>query len=535
MRRNLVLLWAAVLLTAMLSSPVSAASAQMRLRSSDATVYRGQNFTLTVSLSNDQPVSNGGVILSYDSSVFELTGGSCNVKGATLAEVSASRGGGVFVMQQDAVVSGTIFTIKMRVKDNAAFGSYKISGSASLSVSCSFSGTSVTVACKHSYGNYAKVDDSQHKGKCTLCGDSKTEAHAWNSGTVTKAATCKETGIKKRTCTVCNATKDEVIPVTGNHKYSSWSKVDDRQHTRSCSVCGKQEKTAHNWNKGTVLEKATCQQTGVRKRTCTGCGITKEETVAKTGHAYGPSVSVDETNHTHSCTVCSKEATEAHSYSGWKHDQSRHFQSCKACGHEKDADAHVPGPKATETTDQICTVCNRVLQPKGAHKHSFAEQWSTDETGHWYACSGCNEREGFAAHSFADNCDATCDLCAMTRQPPHAPEETVSWDASGHWYACTQCGEKLEFSAHTPGEDEAKTCTTCGFEENHTHSFLKNHSHQCACGEICQAEAGECPVCNGFPWWLLCVAEAVVFAAILLGVLLWKRKGKNNADMNRWV
>lgn len=530
MRKRFVLFWAAVLLLTAVAGPVSAASAQMRLRASDATVYRGQNFTITVSLSNDQPVSNGGVILSYDAAVFELTGGSCNVKGATLAEVSTGRGGGVFVMQEDTVVSGTIFTIKMRVKDNAAFGSHKISGSASLSISCSLSGTSVTVACKHSYSNYAKVDDSQHKGKCSICGTEKTEAHAWNSGTITKAATCKDTGIKKRTCTVCSAIKDEVIPVTGDHKYGSWSKVDEKQHTHTCTVCGKQEKAAHNWNKGTVLEKATCQQTGVKKHTCNGCGITKEETVTKTGHTYGQSVSVDDEHHTHSCTVCGKEVTETHNYSGWKHDQSRHFQSCKACNKEKDAGDHVPGPKATETTDQVCTVCNRVLQPKGAHKHDFAQEWSTDEAGHWYACSGCSEQNSFAAHVFTDECDDTCDVCAMTRQPPHAPEETVSRDASGHWYACSQCDKKLDFSAHTPGEDAAKTCTNCGFEENHTHSFVKEHTHECACGEVYAADEKGCDICARFPWWILCIAEAVVFAGILLTVLLWKRKKKTDSE-----
>ena len=57
--------------------PVSAAgSAYMSIQSSAGTVYRGDSFTLTVSLTNDQPISNGGVILSYDSSAFELLGGS---------------------------------------------------------------------------------------------------------------------------------------------------------------------------------------------------------------------------------------------------------------------------------------------------------------------------------------------------------------------------------------------------------------------------------------------------------------------------
>ena len=39
--------------------------------------------------------------------------------------------------------------------------------------------------------------------------------HKWNEGEVTKTATATEDGIKTYTCTICNATKTEVIPKTG--------------------------------------------------------------------------------------------------------------------------------------------------------------------------------------------------------------------------------------------------------------------------------------------------------------------------------
>ena len=168
-----------------LALSVSAASAHMSLSSSAGTVYRGDTFTLTVTLSNDQPVSNGGIVLSYDSSAFELLGGSCSVSNATLAEVSAANGGGVFLLQNDAVVSGTIFTINMKVKSNAPFGSYSISGTPSLSIDCGISGTTVTVGCKHSFGKASKVDGNNHQSTCSICGQTVKEAHTWNSGTVT--------------------------------------------------------------------------------------------------------------------------------------------------------------------------------------------------------------------------------------------------------------------------------------------------------------------------------------------------------------
>ena len=585
--------------------PVQAAgSAHMSIRSSAGTLYRGDTFTLTVSLSNDQPVSNGGVILSYDSSVFEFLGGSCNVSNATLAEVSASRNGGVFVLQTDAVVSGTIFTINMRVKDSASFGSHSISGTPSLSVSCSLSGTSVTVACRHSYGSASRVDGSSHESACTICGQTKTEAHTWNSGTVVKAATCKDTGTKRLTCTGCGATKDETIPVTNDHKYGSWSKVNNTSHSHTCTVCGKQESANHSWNSGTVTkaatckdtgtrrltctgcgatkdetipvtnnhkygswsktsdskhsrtcsvcakketvnhtwdsgvvtEKATCQQTGKRKLTCTGCKATKIETVPIADHAYGECTYVDDANHKRSCTVCGNVLTEAHAYgTEWKHDENWHFRRCAGCGNEAEQAAHTPGPKATETTDQVCTVCARILQPKGAHVHSFAEEWTTDETGHWHACADCNEKDSAAPHEFDDNCDDDCNICGMIRQPGHAPAENWSSDETGHWYACADCGEKVGFDPHTAGPEatiaSAQLCTVCSFEMSpvlpHDHVFDAQgtrHSHACACGEVYEAEAADCAVCAPFPWWIVCIVEAVVFCGILGALYYWLKK-----------
>ena len=37
--------------------------------------------------------------------------------------------------------------------------------------------------------------------------DNKTVDHSYNSGVVTKKATCTETGVKTYTCTICKATK----------------------------------------------------------------------------------------------------------------------------------------------------------------------------------------------------------------------------------------------------------------------------------------------------------------------------------------
>lgn len=47
---------------------------------------------------------------------------------------------------------------------------------------------------EHSYGEWTKHDDKQHKHSC-VCGDTQYAAHTWDSGKVTKAATCKDAGV----------------------------------------------------------------------------------------------------------------------------------------------------------------------------------------------------------------------------------------------------------------------------------------------------------------------------------------------------
>lgn len=66
--------------------------------------------------------------------------------------------------------------------------------------------------------------------------------HQYNSGEVTKEATCVETGVKTYTCELCGSTKTEEIPL-GDHQYTSevtkeptYKEVGETKYT--CSICG---------------------------------------------------------------------------------------------------------------------------------------------------------------------------------------------------------------------------------------------------------------------------------------------------------
>lgn len=530
----------ALILLAALTVPVLAASGSVSLSTSASTVHRGDTFSVTASLSSSDAIALGTVTLSYDSSALELTGGSCHVSGVALGHVIASQKVGTFMLSGDpTVVSGRIFTFHFKVKDTAAFGNYTISSNASIGVdvgqSISSGSTTVSVVCNHNYTNCTKADDANHVSTCSVCNDKKTEAHTWNSGTVTKEATCKETGNRVLTCTGCGATKDETIPVTDGHQYGTWSN-NGSDHSHTCALCGKTQTASHTWNNGKVITAATCQSAGSQQQTCTGCGATRTVTVPQTDHDYNTAVSAGDSAHKRTCKQCGLETTQAHQYEdAWAHDENWHFLRCVDCSYEKEQAAHVPGPEATETTDQICTVCQRILQPRGEHEHNFSKDWSMDATGHWHACDACNEKDSAAPHEFDNDCDSTCNVCQMEREPAHVPAAQWACDATGHWHACQACGEKLGVVAHIPGPEATisspQNCTVCLFElapaVPHDHVFDTNgthHSHSCLCGETYEAEAGACQVCGAFPWPILCIAEALVFGLVILLILFWKKR-----------
>ena len=78
--------------------------------------------------------------------------------------------------------------------------------------------------------------------------------HAWNSGKVTKAATCTANGVKTYTCTKCKATKTEAIKATG-----------------------------HSYDAGKVTKAPTATTAGVKTYTSTKCKATKTEAIKATG------------------------------------------------------------------------------------------------------------------------------------------------------------------------------------------------------------------------------------------------------------
>lgn len=103
------------------------------------------------------------------------------------------------------------------VTDTKAAHTYPSGASCDEAVPCTACGYE-KAAGVHTWGEWVKADEVDHKHVCTTCKTEATAAHTWDEGTVTKEPTENESGVKTYTCTACKATKTETLPAVPARK-----------------------------------------------------------------------------------------------------------------------------------------------------------------------------------------------------------------------------------------------------------------------------------------------------------------------------
>ena len=322
----------------------------------------------------------------------------------------------------------------------------------------------------HTYGQWVFVGNDLYKRTCIVCGHEETTSHNWNPGQVTKAATCKETGIMTYTCADCGFAKTEVLPKLTTHSYDSGVVTkaptcgETGIRTFTCTVCAHSytesisKLTVHNYNDGVITKPATCGETGIRTFTCTVCGVSYTEVVPKlTTHSYNSGVmtkapTCGETGiRTFTCTICGDSYTEViakletHSYNDGAVTREptcdalgiRTF-TCTVCGdsyteiipmltthsYNEGVVTLAPTCKETGVMTITCTVCG----------HSYTEEIAKLET-----------------HSY-DGVETKAPTCA---------------EAGVKTYTCTVCGDSYteEIPQLTVHSYVDGNCTVCGAED----------------------------------------------------------------------
>lgn len=238
MKKFLSILLSLTLLLSVVALPIGAVdAAAMYTETSAGEVSAGDTFTYTISLSGSYmgyacsiPVIDGltvETITKSDTDLGKATNVDKKADGSYLLSVLPS-------FDTTDAEKSLIATVTVKVNDDAPAGTITLSldkvqvansvGDKVADLQTHFASVSVVEkAHEHSYGAWSKLDGEFHHRTCA-CGDEQKEAHKWDDGIVTTPATDTTPGVKTYTCTVCNATKTEEIPVV-SEKSGSLSTV----------------------------------------------------------------------------------------------------------------------------------------------------------------------------------------------------------------------------------------------------------------------------------------------------------------------
>ena len=250
---------------------------------------------------------------------------------------------------------------------------------------------------------------------------------------------------------------------------------------------------SHNWDAGVIVTAPTYKNEGTKKYTCTNCGETKTETIAKlvcTDHVWDAGVVVTAPTYTstgtkkYTCENCGETKTETiaklvcteHAWNAgvvtkqptYKTEGTRKY-TCTNCGETK-----------TELVDKL--VCTEHAWDAG--EVTKQPTYKTEGT-RKYTCTNCGETKTETIARLVCTNHAW-DAGVVTKQPTYKTEGTRK-------YTCTNCGEtktetiaKLVCTTHawdngtvtkkatyTATGVRKYTCKTCGAAKQVTIAKLK--------------------------------------------------------------
>ena len=316
----------------------------------------------------------------------------------------------------------------------------------------SYTGATRTVAgcqscCSHSYGSWSSAGDAKHQHTCTKCGYKESKNHSWGADTVIKAATCKDVGTKKQTCSVCSATRTAEIPKVKEHNFGPWEKADETTHQRICTICKSKEAEEHKlteeWSSDAENHWHTCEICGghmeVERHTqrdyCTvPCKVC--EYVKPDGHLFEEDYSWDENFHFRKCMFCPGQTDiTLHDMSAeLVPDKKEHYYACSGCGHRESVALHNLSGPPTEEQAQVCLDCGFENAPKLIHIHYYRPM-ELDWEAHWGVCE-CGKEYPREEHKLS-NMTGLCVVC-MKVPPDQPPLEWAKQKALWAWEFITE-------------------------------------------------------------------------------------------------
>ena len=212
--------------------------------------------------------------------------------------------------------------------------------------------------------------------------------------------------------------------------------------------------TSHTYGSAVITKQPTCTSEGTKTKTCTQCGATVTETIAKLSHSYTATVvapTCTANGYTlHKCSVCGTSYKD---------------NTTKATGHSYGNSVVTKQPTCTSegTKTKTCTKCNATVTetiPKTSHKYADTIVAPTCTTGGYtlHKCSVCgtsykDSTTKATGHSYGNS--------VVTKKPTCTSEGTAI-------KTCTKCNatvtETIAKTSHKYADTVvAPTCTADGY------------------------------------------------------------------------
>ncbi len=229
--------------------------------------------------------------------------------------------------------------------------------------------------------------------------------------------------------------------------------------------------TSHTYGSAVITKQPTCTSEGTKTKTCTQCGATVTETIAKLSHSYTTTVvasTCTADGYTlHKCSVCGTSYKD---------------NTTKAKGHSYGNSVVTKQPTCTSegTAIKTCAKCNATVTEtiaKTSHKYAdtVVAPTCTADGYTLHKCSVCgtsykDSTTKATGHSYGNS--------VVTKQPTCTAEGSAI-------KTCTKCNatvtEKLPAKGHTAVTDKgySATCTTAGKTDG---------SHCSVCNTVIKAQ-----------------------------------------------
>ncbi|MBQ9879092.1 MAG: hypothetical protein IJM45_01525 [Clostridia bacterium] len=413
------------------------------LTGSNVSAERGETVEMTFRLDCAGGIKSMSVSsFAYDNTALTLTGGEWLASGASIKDFNLANKTGAVAFSANTPFAGDVLKMTFLVSENAVFGEYAViltvtakeKTTVEKPVTIAYTQGVVTVTHTHVF-NVLQSDDSYHWYKCELCdatsgksahsggtatciakaacsvcgkfyggyGDHaygawtkmndtrhqrvcandpahiETSAHTWNAGAVTTPATCKATGVKTYTCTVCNATETETIAKDMTRHIGGTEIRNAKSATCGangytgdtyCKGCGAKlasgseiPATGHAYGGWTVEKAATCTEKGSERRVCANDNSHVEtRDIVATGHGEtevrnAKAATCTEAGYTGDtyCKVCNTKIADGAEVAATGHSDKNGDGVCDVCGTVQTVPAQPTQPSTApsgETTTQ---------------------------------------------------------------------------------------------------------------------------------------------------------------------------------------